>query len=184
MDIEAPPPSEEPTAHVVFGTNQVQPIDLVAERYHQGLAPLIIATGGVNRHTGIVEGRWFHELLSLRGVPDQAIRVEDRSSDTEQNVEFSLAFIREALSSGLAITAVSKWYHRRTLHALKTRVPEIGAFYGLSWEPVYAGRLVTRAEWPRIPDGERRVVREWDEVRRRVADGSLQPVQKLNGVWS
>jgi hypothetical protein len=184
VDIEAPPPRARPTAHVIFGTNQPQPIDLVAERYHQGLAPLIIATGGINRHTGIVEGRWFRQLLRLRGVPEGVIRVEDRAANTEQNVEFSLAFIQEALSSGLGITAVSKWYHRRALHALKTMVPGLGAFYGLSWEPIYAGQLVSRSGWPRIPDGRRRVVREWEEVRRRVAEGSFHPVEKIDGAWS
>jgi hypothetical protein len=47
---------------------------LVAERYHGDLAPLVIATGGVNRHNGIVEGRMFRDLLTEADVPDSAIR--------------------------------------------------------------------------------------------------------------
>lgn len=183
VDIEAPPASDEPTAHIIFGTNQVQPVEIVAERYHKGLAPLIIATGGVNRHNGIIEGRWFRELLNERGVPDAAIRFEDRSVNTEQNVEFTLPFIREALTTGLSVTAISKWYHRRTLHALKTLVPDIGPFYGISWEPVYAEKLVTRSDWPHIPDGKRRVIRESEECSRRVADGSFQDVKRMDGAW-
>ncbi|WP_067488494.1 YdcF family protein [Actinomadura hibisca] len=89
--IEAPPPEDEPTTHLIFGTSQIQPVEIVANRYHRGLAPLIIATGGVNRNNGIVEGREFLKLLVERGVPDEAIRWEDRSADTWQNVEFSLA---------------------------------------------------------------------------------------------
>lgn len=139
VDIEAPPPEGQPTAHILFGTNQVQPVNIAAERYHRGLAPLIIGTGGVNRHNGIVEGRTFHRLLLDRGVPDDVIRYEDRSINTWQNVELALPFLREALTAGLAITAVCKWYHRRAIHALTTLVPDIGGFYAITWEPLYAG---------------------------------------------
>lgn len=183
VDIEAPPPEGLPTAHLMFGTNQTPPVDIVAGRYHQGLAPLIIATGGVNRHTGIVEGRAFRKLLIERGVPDAVIRYEDTSANTWQNVEFALPYLREALGSELRITAISKWFHRRTLHALATLVPDIGPFYGLSWEPIYATKAVTRDDWPLIPDGKRRVVREWEEVSRRVADGSFTGVSLVGGAW-
>lgn len=81
VDIQAPPPEGLPTAHILFGTNQSQPAEIAAARYHQGLAPLIIATGGVNRHNGIVDGREFHRLLVERGVPNEAIRYEDRSAN-------------------------------------------------------------------------------------------------------
>lgn len=183
VDIDAPPPEELPTAHLIFGTNQTQPVESVAERYHRGLAPLIIATGGVNRHNGIVEGREFRRLLVDRGVPDAVIRYEDTSANTWQNVEFALPFLREALGSGLSITAISKWYHRRTLHTLTTVFPDIGPFYAISWEPVYAGKVVTRDVWPSIPDGKRRVVREWEEVNRRVADGSFSGTSLAGGAW-
>lgn len=183
VDIEAPPPEEEPTALLVFGTNQARPAEIAAERYHRGLAPLIIATGGVNRHNGIVEGREFRRLLVERGVPDAAIRHEDRSVNTWQNVELSLPFLREALHSGLRIAAISKWYHRRTIHCLATLLPDLGPFHAISWEPVYAGRPVTRADWLFIPDGKRRVIREWEEVPRRVAEGSFRDARQVDGAW-
>lgn len=184
VDIEAPPPDELATALFLFGTNQTRPVEIAAERYHRGLAPLIIATGGVNRHNGIIEGQEFRRLLVERGVPAKVIRVEDQSANTWENVERAMPFLREALESGLRITAVSKWYHRRTIHILKTRVPDLGPFHALSWEPVYAGKPVTRQDWPLIPDGKRRVIREWEEVPRRIADGSLKDVTLVNGAWS
>ncbi|MEV5987617.1 YdcF family protein [Streptomyces sp. NPDC052051] len=183
VDIEAPPPRSEPTAHFLFGTNQTQPVDIAAKRYHGGLAPLIIATGGINRHTGIVEGQEFRKLLIERGVSDAAIRCEDRAANTWQNVEFSLPYVRDALEFGLRITAVSKWYHRRTLHCLATLAPAIGPFYAISWEPVYAGRVVTRSSWHSVPDGRRRVLREWEEIPRRVAEGSFRDVKLASGAW-
>lgn len=184
VDIEAPPPGDQPTAHLIFGTNQIRPVEIVAERYRCGLAPLIIATGGVNRHNGIVEAREFRRLLIERGVPDAAIRYEDRSANTWQNVEFALPFLREALASGLRVTAVGKWYHCRTLHILATQLPDIGRFHAISWEPAYAGRPVTRADWPFVPDGKRRVIREWEETSRCVAEGSFSDAKLVEGAWT
>lgn len=183
VDIDAPPPAGEPAAHILFGTNQIRPAAIAAGRFHRGLAPLIIATGGINRHDGVVEGHVFRDLLTGAGVPDSAIRVEDQSADTWQNVELSLPFLREALAMGLRLAIVSKWYHRRTVHALRTLLPQAGCFYAISWEPVYAGTLVTRQSWPEIPDGRRRVLREWQEVRRRVGEGSYCEAAKRQGAW-
>jgi uncharacterized SAM-binding protein YcdF (DUF218 family) len=182
VDIEAPPP-DEPAAHLIFGTNQAQPATIVAGRYRRGLAPLVIATGGVNRHNGIIEGRQFHQLLTTSGVPDSSIRVEDQSVNTWQNVELSLPFLREALAAGLPLVAVSKWYHRRAVHALRTLLPEARFFYAISWEPVYGGTPITRDTWPQAPDGERRVIREWQEVPRGIADGSYRKATLVNGAW-
>ncbi|MEU1880024.1 YdcF family protein [Streptosporangium sp. NPDC020072] len=179
----ATPPSDEPTAHLIFGTNQIRPAEIAAERYHRGLAPMIIVTGGVNRHNGIVEAAMFHRFLLERGVPDDVIRYEDRSANTWQNIEFALPFLREALERELTVTAICKWYHRRAIHILKTFVPDIGAFHVITWDPVYAGQPVTRTNWPHIPDGRRRVIREWQEVPRRVAEGSFTDVKLVNGTW-
>ncbi|MGW2328798.1 YdcF family protein [Streptomyces sp. NPDC001700] len=183
VDIEAEPPVGLPTALLVFGTNQARPVEIAAERYRQGLAPVIIVTGGVNRHNGIVEGREFRRMLMERGVPDDVIRCEDQSVNTWQNVELSLPCLREAVESGLRITAVGKWYHRRTVHSLATLLPGVGLFHAVSWEPVYAGKLVTRADWPSIPEGKRKVIREWEEVSRRVGDGSFRGADRIDGAW-
>lgn len=183
VDIEAPPPQDEPTAHFIFGTNQRQPAEIAAGQYRKGLAPLIIVSGGINRHTGIVEAYEFRKLLVECGVPDSVIRCEDQAANTWQNVELSIPYLREAAESGLKVTAISKWYHRRTLHCLATLVPEIGPFYAISWEPVYAGKAVSRVDWPYIPDGKRRVIREWEEVPRRVTEGSFKNVNLVDGMW-
>ena len=183
VDIDAPPPDGEPVALVLFGTNQAAPAQLAAARYHAGAAPLVIATGGINRHDGIIEGREFARQLTQAGVPDSVIRVEDQSKDTWQNVELSLSHLREALAMGLRLAVVSKWYHLRTVYCLATQLPEAAPFYAISWEPLYAGTLVTRTSWPKIPDGRRRVLRESQEVPRRVSEGTYRAVQKADGAW-
>jgi hypothetical protein len=183
VDIEAPPPDAEPVALVLFGTNQATPALIAVKRYHNGTAPLVIATGGINRHNGIIEAREFARQLIEAGVPDSVIRIEDQSSNTWQNVEMSLPYLREALNKGLRLAVVSKWHHLRAVYCLRTQLPEAVPLYAISWEPVYAGMLVTRESWPKIPDGRRRVIRESQEVPRRVAEGSYRPATKASGAW-
>jgi hypothetical protein len=184
VDIDAPPPDTVPCALVLFGTNQAAPARIAADRYRCGLAPLIIATGGINRHNGIVEGREFARQLAAADVPASAVRVEDQSKDTWQNVELSMPYLREALAMGLPLVAVSKWYHLRAVYCLRTQLPEAVPLFAIGWEPVYAGVLVTWDNWPSSPDGHRRVIREFQEVQRRVAEGSYLPAVKKDGAWS
>jgi len=184
VDLDAPPPDETPTALFMFGTNQSAPIDIVADRYHAGVAPLIIATGGTNRHDGSVESRVFTRRLVERGVPEHVIRRESVSSNTWQNVELALPHLREALASGLDVTAVCKWYHRRALCALRTLLPDAPeGFHVVTFEPVYGGVPITRANWSTHPQGRRRVLREHEEVQRRVAAGEWRDVARIDGAW-
>jgi hypothetical protein len=74
---------------------------------------------------------------------------------------------REALAMGLPLVAVSKWYHLRAVHCPRTQLPQAVPLYAIGWEPVYAGTLVTRDNWPSSPDGRRRVIRESQEAPRR-----------------
>ena len=64
------------------------------------------------------------------------------------------------------------------------QIPEAVPMYAIGWEPVYAGMLVTRDNWPSSPDGPRRVTREAQEVPRRVAAGDYLPAEKKDGAWS
>jgi uncharacterized SAM-binding protein YcdF (DUF218 family) len=181
VDIAAPPPLSTPTALFVFGTNQTTPIEIAADRHHRGLAPLVIVSGGVNRHDGVIEGQAFRRLLLELAVPESAIRCEDRSATTWKNVEFSQPFLAEARAAGLPITAIAKWYHLRAVHALRRFLPEQDTFYVLTWDPVYDGRPVTRDTWPNHPAGRRRVRRERDEVARRIAEGEFRAVEHAGG---
>jgi hypothetical protein len=69
VDIEALPPDGEPVALVLFGTNQAAPAQIAAARYYADSAPLVTATGGVNRRTGIIEGREFARQLTEAACP-------------------------------------------------------------------------------------------------------------------
>jgi uncharacterized SAM-binding protein YcdF (DUF218 family) len=182
LDVQAPP--TKPTAHIVFGTNQSTPAEVVADLYHQGLAPLIILTGGVNRHNGIVEAQVHRRILLEHGVPEGVIRYEDRSATTRENVELALPFLKEALASDLVVTAVCKWYQRRAVQALRTLLPKAAFVHAITWDPVYGGAEVTRSDWWfRSTVGAQRVLREWRVIPQRIANGSLREVELIDGTW-
>ena len=79
-----------------------------------------------------------------------AIRSEAASLTTRQNVEQALPFLREALDSGLGLTAVCKWYHRRALHLLRELLPDVPALHAVSYDPIYDGVPLTRSNWWRV----------------------------------
>jgi uncharacterized SAM-binding protein YcdF (DUF218 family) len=118
-----------------------------------------------------------------RGVHGSVVRCEDRSANTWQNVEFALPHLRAALDQGLPITAVCKWYHRRAIHCLRTLLPEAEVIYAVTFEPIYSGVPITRQNWMARPGGRRRVLREWQEVQRRVSDGSYQDLTRTDTGW-
>src|SRR6202043_2129636 len=101
---------------------------------------------------GLRGGRWPPRQLTEAGIPASAVRVEDQSKDTWQNVELSLPYLREALAMGLPLVAVSKWYHLRAVYCLRTQLPEAAPMYAIGWEPVSARMLVPRDNWPSSPD--------------------------------
>ncbi|MGH3614393.1 MAG: YdcF family protein [Pseudonocardia sp.] len=182
LDVEAHPTM--PTAHIIFGTNQTTPAEMVARRYHQGLAPFIILTGGVNRHTGVLEAIEHRRVLLEHGVPEAVVRYEDSSTTTRGNVERALPLLHEAQRSGLVLTAVCKWYHRRAIQLLRALLPSEPFFHAVTWEPIYDGVTVTRSDWwLKSPVAAQRVLKEWRVIPERLAAGSLKEVELVDGAW-
>ena len=112
------------------GSHDCRGADHAAALYLQGLAPLIVCTGGYGKMTeGMFlkpEAEMFAERCVLAGVPETAIITECRSSNTGENFTFT----REKLAS-LGIVpkvgiATSKPYMARRVWATGTRQwPEV-----------------------------------------------------------
>jgi hypothetical protein len=182
LDVDAPP--AEPSAHIIFGTRLGTPAELVAQRYHQGLAPLIILTGGANRHTGVVEAHLHRRLLLEDGVPETVIRYEDSSTTTSENVQGALPFLHEAIKSGLGLTSVCKWYHRRAIQRLRLLVLEAPYFHAVTWEPATVdGIRITRSEWFKLAATAQPVLKEWRVIPKGLADGTLREIELIHGAW-
>ena len=110
--------SRQAEAIVVFGAAEYSghpsPIyrarlDHAYTLFKQGMAPLIITTGGAAEDPRFSEGGVGRDYLVSRGVPDGAIVAETQSSDTSQSAERVANILR---ANGMhTCLAVSDGYH-------------------------------------------------------------------------
>lgn len=91
-----------------------------ARLYHAGKAPVIVVSGGSNPDvSATTEAESMRVLLRDLGVPDNAIRLEDRSRNTRQNAGFTAAMLLpEGASKVLLVTSA---YHMRRSVGLFTQ---------------------------------------------------------------
>ena len=76
-----------------------------AKLFHDGCAPLIIPCGGMGRHAP-AEAVMMQSLLVDAGIPPQVIKLEDRSTNTLENILFA-----KELVPGRRVTIVTDQYH-------------------------------------------------------------------------
>ena len=78
---------------VGFGNFNTDIAARAAELYHQGLAPKILFTGGLGRNTeGLLpesEAQRFKRTAMACGVPECDIIIEDKSTNTRDNILFT-----------------------------------------------------------------------------------------------
>lgn len=113
---------------LVFGTWNAWKgsVEKAAELYKKALVPKIIFSGGINKNTEMTEGVAMAEEAIELGIRREDILIEDKSTNTLENVIFSLKIIDKEI--GLyninTITAVVKNYHaRRSLMTLRRYTP-------------------------------------------------------------
>jgi uncharacterized SAM-binding protein YcdF (DUF218 family) len=125
---------------VVLGGGAERPLR-AAELFQAHAAPRILLTGAgddeINR-----------QILLAHGVPARAIEVENKSTTTHENAEFSLKLLRaENVRSAILVTS---WYHaRRAERTFEHYAPEI-KFYS---RPSYYG--FAQADWHKTAVGKR-----------------------------
>ncbi|MEM7146802.1 MAG: YdcF family protein [Verrucomicrobiota bacterium] len=112
-----------------FGTNDPRVAERAAEVYHEGLAPLIVFTGGVSSWTeGLYrssEAEEFARIAEERGVPRESILIEGRASNTGENVVFCRALLEaRGMSPGSVIVVQKPYMERRSFATFRKRWPE------------------------------------------------------------
>lgn len=166
---------------LVFGTLHPTPAALAAEHYRAGRAPLVVLTGGPNRASGQVEADLHAELLRSVGVPADAILLERKSVNTWENVELASTLLRQRGEHVRSVITVVKWYHRRALLILASRMPEVERVFAVDYEPrdPATGHCVTRTGWRA---GAASVARETTYMRDLLAKG-FDPLQRDGQGW-
>ena len=84
---------------VGFGNFNTDIAARAAELYHQGYAPRILFSGGLGRNTKTLfpesEAQRFKRRAMECGVPEEDIILEDKSTNTRENIEFTREKLHE-----------------------------------------------------------------------------------------
>jgi uncharacterized SAM-binding protein YcdF (DUF218 family) len=113
----------------VLGSHDTRVADRAAALYREGWAPLIIFSGGLGRLT---EGMWteseaelFARIAMSKGVPEEAILIEDKSTNTGENILFVQKLLKEKKINPKTFIVVQKPYmERRSYATFKKNWPE------------------------------------------------------------
>ena len=97
-----------------------------AELYLQGWAPLLVFSGGLGAITSRIwhepEADQFARIAKEMGVPPEAILVENRSTNTGENVAFTRRLLKERSLAPETFILVQKPYMERRTFATFERV--------------------------------------------------------------
>ena len=98
----------------ILGSNDIRVAEYAAELYARKLAPLLLFSGGMGRFTGewaVPEAELFAEEAMKKGVPGDCILIENKSTNTGENVRFSRAVLEKAgIPEPSSIIALQKPY--------------------------------------------------------------------------
>ena len=85
-------------------------LDHAVALYEEGVAPLIVVTGGKQAGDAVTQGRSGYEYLRAKGVPDEAIKVEVEGTNSYEELSAS-ALILEQAGVGNEVVIVTDPYH-------------------------------------------------------------------------
>ena len=115
---------------VGFGNFNTDIARRAAELYHQGYAPKILFTGGLGRNTeGLLpepEAVRFARVAMECGVPEEDILLEDKSTNTAENILFTKALLEDlGLPHGKLLGVHQPFMERRITAAVGVYWPEL-----------------------------------------------------------
>ena len=105
-----------------------------AELFHRGFAPFVCFSGGLGRNTSGIwsksEAERFAAIAIAEGVPEERIILENKSTNSAENLLFTPRVLAEAGVKAEKIIAVHKPYmERRLWAAMQVYWPNVQAVY-------------------------------------------------------
>ena len=115
---------------VGFGNFNTNIARRAAELYHQGYAPKVLFTGGLGRNTeGLLpepEAVRFARVAMECGVPGEDILLEDKSTNTKENIDFTRQLLEERnIPHGKILGVHQPFMERRITAAMGVYWPEL-----------------------------------------------------------
>ena len=114
---------------LALGSHDLRVADRAAELYMLGLAPLVIMSGGLGNLT---QGMWteteadqFATIAIQKGVPADAILIENKSTNTGENILFTQQLLKEnGLEPQNFIVVQKPYMERRSYATFKKHWPD------------------------------------------------------------
>lgn len=106
---------------LALGSHDLRVAERAAELYLQGLAPLVIMSGGLGNFTKEMwsekEADKFAKVAVGMGVPEKDILVENQSTNTGENIVFTQDLLKEKQLDPTSFIVVQKPYMERRSYA-------------------------------------------------------------------
>lgn len=106
---------------LVLGSRDTRVAERAAEIYLQGWSPLLILSGGLGRLTKNLwsesEAELFAKIALQKGVPENDILIENRSTNTGENIVFTRQLLHEKGLNPKSFILVQKPYMERRTYA-------------------------------------------------------------------
>jgi uncharacterized SAM-binding protein YcdF (DUF218 family) len=117
-------------AIIALGSNDTRVAERAVELFKQGYAPYLVFSGNTGALTKKLfskpEAEVFADIATRKGVPESAILIENRSTNTGENIRFTKALLEEKAIKPHSIIAVQKPYMERRTYATVMKLwPEI-----------------------------------------------------------
>jgi uncharacterized SAM-binding protein YcdF (DUF218 family) len=106
---------------LALGSHDLRVPERAAELYLQGFAPLVIMSGGLGNFTQDIwtekEADKFSAVAIEKGVPPEAILIENNSTNTGENIVFTQKLLKEKNLDPQSFIVVQKPYMERRSYA-------------------------------------------------------------------
>jgi uncharacterized SAM-binding protein YcdF (DUF218 family) len=114
-------------AIIALGNMDIRIAQKAAGLWHEGLAPVIVTSGGTGRLTpkewDKPEAVMFADEIRRQGVPDNKVLVEPNSTNLPENVRFSLDVLRSiGVQPRSVILVALPFAERRMFHTKSFRL--------------------------------------------------------------
>ena len=165
--------SQKTDLALVFGTRHQEAINKVFELYCKELVSQILVSGGINRVTRENEAEKMSNKLIQLGVKKDNIILENKSTNSLENVLFSKQIIDENIGFDKIkkIIAVVKHYHsRRALMTLKKHFPKSIKLIPVTYK-IYG---FTKDNWFNSKIGKEKVLSEWNKIQEYLVKGDIE----------
>lgn len=119
---------EKSDAILALGSHDIRVAERGAQLFLDGWAPLLIFSGGRGRLTADwqkTEADSFAEVAAKMGVPKDKIIIENKSTNTGENIEFTKQLLAKLMLNPKKFILIQKPYMERRAYAtFKKRWPE------------------------------------------------------------